>query len=266
MKKSVVFILVFLLITLGAGCAKETGTMSGDETASASPSQSLTPSAEPSHGVSGAVPPSPSAEAPEAADGESARPSKEPSAPPSDDASETPAETANEEPAETESEETSGNPQDTAGVDDTDYFAMGESLVETESIGPVRLWMSESELLDAVGQPDSQSEPEVWGADGSMHSVWSYVTLGLYLDMLQYDESSAPVVFSITADDSCDYETQQGIRIGDTRDDVMAVYADVYNPYESEEDLLVLGSIFCGMLVTLENDVVTGFYVGAIAE
>ena len=266
MKKNIVSLIIITSLSLTlllSSCINYAGNnnMDEEEASTATTQSQLPDEVSPSADEPASV--EPSEQSPdEAGDEPSVQPSTEPSVQPS-------AEPSYEPPAEATSEvsHTPDDDEQTPGAGDkTDYFALGEVLVETETFGNVSLFMPGSELVDIIGQPDSQSDPEVWEADGSEHCIWTYMSNGLYLDMTRYSEDEGFVVYSITAVAPCDLETGRGIAIGDAREEVLAVYADEYNESESSEDLIVLGSLYSGMLVTVEEGIVTGFYVGAMAE
>jgi len=152
-------------------------------------------------------------------------------------------------------------PQPTlASPQDFDYTA--------ESIGPVRMKMTESELLAAIGQPDSESKAEVWGADGMEHSDWTYQAKGLTVNMTETSNPESEfVVYSITAKVPCGLKTQRGIKIGDTKEAVKAAYADAIDPAENvSQDEIVAGTVFSGMVFTIEDGLVNGIFIGASAE
>ena len=256
--------LIVLLLTSCNNTAADAVLGEEEETSAAT---SLTDSQPTSGDVSAnSVMPSPAASPEETASGESSQPSVQPSASVSEQPSSEPSAQISAQPSSNVSPTPDNVTPTPVDGDETDYFALGEVLVETETLGQVRLFMLESELFDVLGQPDTQSEPEVWDADGSEHAIWTYISSGLYLDMTRYSEEAGYVVFSITAIEPCVYETARGVMIGDTKEEVVAAYAKEYNERDSSDDLIVLGSLISGMLVTVEDGIVTGFYIGAMAE
>ena len=151
-------------------------------------------------------------------------------------------------------------------IDPGDFFTIGDELMQKDGIGPVRLNMTEDALLQAVGEPDSKSEPELWGADGLEHSVWTYGKDGLQINMAKTPEESSSIVFTITAGAPCTLTTQRGIKIGDTKDAVLAAYADAVDPSAATDTSLVLGTVYGGMVITLEEGLVKEIFIGASAE
>jgi hypothetical protein len=145
--------------------------------------------------------------------------------------------------------------------------APGDFDMRSESVGPVRLGMTESELLAVLGQPDEESEAQEWGSDGMKHSDWAYKALGLSVNM---SDSANPesefTVFSVSATAPCTEATQRGIKIGDKKDAVTVTYADAINPEDSSENEVVVGSIFGGLIFYIENGAVSSIFIGAAAE
>lgn len=137
----------------------------------------------------------------------------------------------------------------------------------SESIGPICLGMTESEVLAALGHPDEESEAQLWGADDMMHSDWEYKALGFSINM---SDSANPgsefTVFSINAAAPCTEATRRGIRVGDAKDAVTATYADAVNPEESSGNKVVVGSIYGGLIFYFKNGAVSTIFIGADAE
>jgi hypothetical protein len=126
--------------------------------------------------------------------------------------------------------------------------------------------MAEDDLIKTLGEPETMSDPEVWGADGLEHAVWTYGLEGLFLNMARFPGNESYIVFSITAVEPCSMETHRGIGLGDLKDDVLAAYADEYNAAYSDGETLLFGSLYGGLLVTIEDGVASGFFFGAMAE
>lgn len=148
-----------------------------------------------------------------------------------------------------------------------DYGQIGSDLMKAESLGSAKLGMTESELLAKAGQPDTQSDAEIWGADGMKHSDWTYKDKGLTVNMTETSNPESEfVVYSITAAAPCDLATQKGVMIGDDEDAVMAAYGDSVDPEKVTDDRIIAGTEFGGVVFTMKDGQVTGIFIGAAAE
>lgn len=253
MKKSVSVLWIAILIAalvLSAGCgakseASPSGTASSSGTAETStdPTESggAKPSAKPSD-ASG----DPTAEA---TDAESADPSSDASSETSSEASAKP----------------SSSPKTDSGKD---YAALGFALLENDGLGLIKNRMSESDLIYLLGEPETKSEPELWGADGLNHSSWSYPDKGLEIGMAQLPDDTEGHVFSITATAPCTLATARGIAIGSAKDDVLSAYKNEIDPNANEDtdSWITVGSVYGGMGIGIENGAVTYIFIGASAE
>lgn len=224
-------VLIFTLLLLFAGCTpKAPPSASPSPSPSTAPSPTASPSAEPSPTPSLIVdpppPPSPS---------ESAAPSIKPSPSPDNNG-------------------------------ESDFSSPGYALMENDGLGAIQYRMTESALLALLGEPESRSETLNWGADGLDHTQWYYPSKGLELGMVQLPDDVEASVFSIKAAAPCDLATQRGIKLGATYDDVIKAYAKEFNDDESGKNGIVLGTVYGGIIMNLENGVVTSIFIGAAAE
>lgn len=228
-------ILIFALLLLLAGCASKEPPASS---ASPSPSEA-SPSAKPTVSQSADPSPTPSLIV------DPPPPSSEPSAVPS--------------------AKPSPSPKDNSGKD---YAALGWALMESESLGSITLRMSESALITLMGEPDSKSETEVWGADGLEHSSWSYASKGLEIGMAKQPDDTEAFIFSLTAMDPCDLATSRGIKLGDSKDAVLSAYKNEIDPSANDDtdSWIIVGSVYGGMGIGIENGAVTYIFIGAAAE
>ena len=192
-------------------------------------------------------------------------PSEQPSAEPSANDTATPSPEISLEPSPSDPQD--GEVSDPT-VDPNDYFALGAAVMQMDGIGPIRLNMTEDDLVNALGQPDSKTEPQMWGADGLDHSDWTYAGSGLVLNMAKSPDDTASIIFSITAGAPCELATQRGIKLGDTKDTVLTAYAEAIDPAANPDTdvSILIGSIYGGMIISIEEGLVTGIFIGAAAE
>ncbi len=150
-----------------------------------------------------------------------------------------------------------------------DYEALGFDLMDSETLGDVKLGMTESELIAKLGKPDKQSDAEVWGADGLKHADWTYTALGLTINM---SESANPesefVSYSISAEAPCALATAKGVKIGDGKDAVITAYGYAVQDQSDEgtKDSIVAGSVYGGVIFDMTDGKVTSIFIGAAAE
>ena len=82
------------------------------------------------------------------------------------------------------------------------------------------------------------------------------------------DPASATVT-SWTALPPCSWKTPRGIGIGDTAEALSALYADAVDPEWGRNggnlDILI-GSVYGGILATVENGKIVSLFFGAMAE
>jgi hypothetical protein len=134
--------------------------------------------------------------------------------------------------------------------------------VEKVTLGPLRIRMTEKEVLTAVGAPKTKSKPELMGAYGMFQSDWEYGDLDL-----QMMASTAKGPFNVTAisfSGARPYKTPEGIGIGSTRAEITAVYGK-YIGHTNDKSSVLVGSIYFGLLFSLEDERVAGVFLGAMA-
>lgn len=240
-------VLILTLLIIGAGCAAKDSTVTPP-----SPSPSSTP-APATHSTGPEEAPSPiGTTSPTGTPSSDAEPSAEPSA----EAAASPS----------PSGVPSAKPSSTPAATVTDFSSPGWTLMENERLGGIHYRMSESALTALLGAPESTSDTMNWGADGLDHTDWNYPSLGLKINMVKQPDDVEASVFMITATAPCALETQRGIKIGDRKADVLKAYADVYNAGESDDYSIVFGTIYGGIIMDLDNGVVTRIFIGAAAE
>ncbi len=148
-----------------------------------------------------------------------------------------------------------------------DYEQIGFELMESESLGQLKLNITESLLKNKIGSPDKKSKAEVWGADGLEHSTWTYSKLGLVIDMQKEPGSKVEsLVYSITATAPCSFATLRGIKIGDKKETVLTAYKNEINEEMTTQESIVIGSVYGGIIIGIQNGRVQSIFIGAGAE
>jgi hypothetical protein len=155
----------------------------------------------------------------------------------------------------------------TPGTTPKDFLQIGFDLMASETLGGIRLNMTDGQLIALFGQPENKTTPQVWGSDGLEHTTWNYVSRGLSLNLSKKpDSKDAAVVFSIRAASPCTLSTKRGIRIGDSREAVMTVYRNEIDESASSADFIVIGSVYGGIIVNFKEGRVSEIFIGAAAE
>jgi len=148
-----------------------------------------------------------------------------------------------------------------------DYAEIGFGLEAEEELFILNNSFVAVDVVKLLGEPEKKSEPAVWGSDGLEHQTWYYSSKGIELDLRKNDENRQ-VVYSIKLDKPCTMKTSRSIGIGSTKEEVLNAYREEIDPEENNSDsqALVAGSVYGGLIFTLENDKVVSIFIGAAAE
>ncbi|MDF2803222.1 MAG: hypothetical protein K0S61_3125 [Anaerocolumna sp.] len=154
-------------------------------------------------------------------------------------------------------------PEDT----EVDYAAIGNDLQALEALFILNNSSTDIDVVNLLGAPENKTEPIVWGADGLEHQTWYYSLKGIELGFIK-DEENNKVIFSINLQSPCTLKTSRGIGIGSRKDEVLKAYKNEINPEENGTDasVIVVGSIYGGLVFVLDNDLVASIFIGAAAE
>jgi hypothetical protein len=144
---------------------------------------------------------------------------------------------------------------ETADDPDTTFI-----LMETETIGDLRLSLTEDEVVRILGEPDEATEPEYWGADGAEH--YTLVYPGIEVGMSDW-EGEFPTVDMITIYETCMLKTSRGIGIGSSYNEVEDAYSAYIETTFSSRESIVAGSIYGGVIFTFADEKVISIFLGA---
>jgi len=133
-----------------------------------------------------------------------------------------------------------------------------EDFAATETIGELRLGLSDSAIVDILGEAESKSENIIWGEDGLYHQDWSYPRQGITLDMV--GETTKRAV-NILVEAPCSWQTSRGVGIGSSWEDVERKYATEIDPVLQQE--VALRAILAG---DLSSGIEFVFYGGGLSS
>lgn len=166
--------------------------------------------------------------------------------------------------------ETANDSTDTAPPADTVPLVpdVPTGKIDIESFGDIKLGQRYTDVLKALGEPNTKSKAEEWGADGLMHEDWSWKNKGLVLNLSSEKSTreATLAVFSITASAPCTFKTRAGMGIGSSAAEVQETYKRDINPEESSKEQITVGSVYGGIIFTIKNDKVATIFLGAAAE
>ena len=158
---------------------------------------------------------------------------------------------------------------DVAEVSDNEKSEAPEAKV---NVFPFDLGAKANEIVKVLGNPESKSEEAVEAYDGQYHQrSWSYEKEGIELSMVRESLKHDQLLESITLTSPCKFSIS-GITVGDARDDVIKAHTDNINSQDSrdfssaEKEIIVVGSIYDGIVFTIDAGKVSTIFVGASAE
>ena len=142
----------------------------------------------------------------------------------------------------------------------------GDGSEPVYSVGELRLGVTVDALKSLLGAPDSKSDVVEEAATGLSVSTWTWADKGISLVMAASGPDQAPTVDRITVTAPSTLRTAEGIGVGATEAAVTAAYGPAINKEESSTGSIVVGSVFGGMIFTIERGTVSSIFIGAAAE
>jgi len=130
----------------------------------------------------------------------------------------------------------------------------------------MKLGLDQETIINRLGEPEAKGKDEEWGALGTIVQQKNYPTKGISLEMESDKENEKKHVLMITLNAPATGKTSGLISIGSKKEDVQKAYSDRINPEFSDDESIVVESIFGGVIFTIENNVVTQIFIGAAAE
>lgn len=141
------------------------------------------------------------------------------------------------------------------------------ALMKAEAIGPLRLGMPIKQLPALPGCKPKLGPEQLWGADGAYHQDWDAPSCGLHLNLVSDKPKQPKTIFSIRITAPNKLASKRGIKVGSTEAQARKAYGAAYNGEESQAgQTLVFGSIYGGLICTLNKGKVSEIFLGAAAE
>ena len=141
------------------------------------------------------------------------------------------------------------------------------AFVAKETLGELKLGMTEKAVKAVLGEPESRGKEEEWAATGDHVQKWVFAGRGIELQMASMKKGGAKSVLMITAKAPSKLVTRKGAGIGSTEAEIIKAYG----AYEDKENskrgtTFVVGSIYGGIIFTFEKGKVSEIFFGAAAE
>jgi len=148
-------------------------------------------------------------------------------------------------------------------ADDTDDF----HVMKNEAVGALKIDMPALQVKAQIAEMPTMGPKRLWGADGMMHQMWKYPKLGLEIDMTSENKNAAQTISAITVKAPSILQTRHGIHVGSRESEVMKAYKGEISKEESKPgQTIVAGSLYGGVVITIEKGVVSTIFLGAAAE
>ena len=123
--------------------------------------------------------------------------------------------------------------------ENTDYSEIGFQLMETESIGNLKLEMKVEDIEIATGEP---------------HDVTDFIKL----------DNGDIVSNMIFIKNNPEFKTSNNVGVGSTTQDIIKAYNGQISDFSNSST--IVGTIYGGIFFYLDDDKVTSFFLGASTE
>jgi hypothetical protein len=141
----------------------------------------------------------------------------------------------------------------------------GFDLMDTETIGDLKLSLKIEDLKRILGEASKKSTIEIWEADGEYHQSYEYTDKGIEIGL--YGEKDIDkTVDMINIQAPCNLKTSKGIKLGDSYKLVEAAYIEYINPQFTDSTTITVGSIYGGIIFNFKENSLNSIFIGAAAE
>ncbi|MFS4466840.1 hypothetical protein [Maribacter sp. 2210JD10-5] len=134
--------------------------------------------------------------------------------------------------------------------------------------GWLTLTTQPQELLEKLGEPEKIGSKEDWtDAEDVFTRPWHYVSKGIKLTM-NYENHDDPMkIYKIEIIKPSELKTSKNIGIGSVRKEVETAYAGMIDEgYSLNDSIIVVRSIYGGIVFKMEIDKVKSICIGEMAE
>lgn len=130
----------------------------------------------------------------------------------------------------------------------------------------LQLNLDEQQVISKLGEPDKKGAINYWEAIGLNVQQWEYVEEGVHLEMYAEEPDHAKSILTITVTQPNQFKTSKGVSLGSAKSKVLAAYQEALDLEMSNEDQIVVGSIYGGVIFDFKNHEVSKIFIGAAAE
>ena len=135
-----------------------------------------------------------------------------------------------------------------------------------EFTGDLRCGLDTAALDQLLGAPSETEQPEEEGATGEWVMSRKWANAGVSVILSGTTAAGPHTVRGLTIEAPSQLKTVRGIGIGSSLADVRAAYAKAISEDDSNDESIIVGSLYGGLFVTLAGGVVTSMYAGQGAE
>jgi hypothetical protein len=132
--------------------------------------------------------------------------------------------------------------------------------------GWLKLNISQDIIIGKLGLAEEKGDDKYWGATGTFVQEWRYATQGLIFSMESDSLNGLKILRSIIMVAPCQLTTEEKVGIGTDINLVKSIYGNHIDKAASNQDMIVIGSLYKGMVLTIENNKVSKLFIGAAAE
>ncbi|HAN10684.1 MAG TPA: hypothetical protein DCP90_08755 [Clostridiales bacterium] len=138
-------------------------------------------------------------------------------------------------------------------------------IMSKTTLGGLKYGMNSNEVVKLIGNPEEKSQEFYQQYSGRYYEQWMYENKGIEILMVKID-ADTKIINKITISGPCNFETNKGIKIGSTKEEVITKYKSIINSQDSADDWIVVGSVYGGVMFEIKEGKVSKMYMGASAE
>lgn len=141
----------------------------------------------------------------------------------------------------------------------------GFDLMSTERVGAIKFGLTSKQVIELIGEPDKIEEPFMSEVDGETYQHFYYRSKGVFLSFVLKSDSIKEVrLIEIKA--PCSLMTSRNIGIGSSQSEVIDAYKEYVNTEFSDSSEIVAGSLYGGIVFSIQNQKVKSIYIGPTGD